>query len=134
MLFVFFVFFLLVNCFFFEKINGVIPPDEYAVNVSNSAYTNSVASLSFKFATRFGKELNKTVDPQWDIIAENLIIPIDTKEDIVLEYEGYNGQIIKQADVVLMDYPLMVSQGNYSENNLNYYGPKTDSNGPAMTW
>ncbi len=33
------------------EINGVIPPDEYAVNVNNSVYTNVVAQYSFVFAT-----------------------------------------------------------------------------------
>jgi trehalose/maltose hydrolase-like predicted phosphorylase len=32
-------------------INGVIPPDEYAVNVNNSVYTNVVASYSLSYAT-----------------------------------------------------------------------------------
>lgn len=31
-------------------INNVIPPDEYAVGVNNSVYTNVVAAMALQFA------------------------------------------------------------------------------------
>jgi hypothetical protein len=72
----------------------------------------------------------------WAKIAGGLIktMPIDTTLDIYLEHEGYTGQQIKQADVVMLTYPLDFSMPrSMGINNLNYYTPRTDINGPAMT-
>ena len=42
----------------------------------------------------------------------------------------------KQADTVLLQYPLDVNQSQaLSARNLEYYGPRVDvAGGPAMTW
>lgn len=47
----------------------------------------------------------------------------------------YHGEEIKQADVVLLPYPLLMdmpTQVHY--NDLVYYEARTDPNGPAMTY
>lgn len=45
-------------------------------------------------------------------------------------------QVIKQADVVLLGYPLGYPglTTEVRERELLYYGNRTDSQGPAMTW
>eukprot|EP01121_Diplochlamys_sp_Union-15-3_P009573 TRINITY_DN2608_c0_g1_i2.p1 TRINITY_DN2608_c0_g1~~TRINITY_DN2608_c0_g1_i2.p1 ORF type:complete len:415 (+),score=76.41 TRINITY_DN2608_c0_g1_i2:115-1245(+) len=117
------------------EINGVIPPDEYAVNIDNSVFTNVVAGMALNFTVQCGALLNFSTPSQWTEIASNIKIPIDSKNNIHLEYDGYNGGTIKQADVVLLGFPLsypMSEQMRY--NDLEYYYPRTDPNGPAMTY
>jgi len=65
-------------------------------------------------------------------------IPFDAKQNIHLEYENYNGSQIKQADVVLIGFPLMYEGPSMSKdvrkNDLLFYENRTRINGPAMTW
>jgi len=64
-----------------------------------------------------------------------MFIPFDTTKNIHLEYEGYSGTPIKQADVVLIGFPLMWPlDEQVRKNDLLYYEQRTRSNGPAMTW
>eukprot|EP01114_Cavostelium_apophysatum_P014228 TRINITY_DN3638_c0_g1_i2.p1 TRINITY_DN3638_c0_g1~~TRINITY_DN3638_c0_g1_i2.p1 ORF type:complete len:663 (+),score=121.13 TRINITY_DN3638_c0_g1_i2:160-2148(+) len=116
-------------------IDGVIPPDEYAVNVNNSVYTNVVAQYSLQFAYWAGEVLNLNPLDEWLDVASKIKIPFDNATQIHLEYDGYDGQTIKQADVVLLGYPLMYPMSQKVRyNDLVYYSNKTDPNGPAMTW
>jgi len=115
-------------------INDVIPPDEFHFG-NNSAYTNAAVSLALSFATEAAMVLNESPPPIWSHIAENLQIPFDSQQQIHLEFDNYDGSEIKQADVILMGFPLgwpMTQQ--IRENDLVYYTAVTDPNGPAMTW
>jgi len=117
-------------------INQVQTPDEYATDTDNDAYTNAGAALELQVATRVAQILGKTAPAQWDEIARGLIktMPVDAARNIYLEHQGYTGQQIKQADVVMLTYPLAFSMPqSYGINDLNYYAPRTDVNGPAMT-
>jgi trehalose/maltose hydrolase-like predicted phosphorylase len=122
-------------------INGVIPPDEYAVNVNNSIYTNVVAQISLEFAIelvrKFNLPVSETILDNWNNIAQNLYMPFDEQRQIHLEYEGYKDELIKQADVVLLKFPLMWKgyEGKTASNDLQFYEGVTDAkNGPAMTF
>jgi len=56
-------------------------------------------------------------------------------KDIHLEYNGYPGNTIKQADVILLAFPLMFPMTDQRKrNNLAYYSQRTDKGGPAMTF
>jgi hypothetical protein len=67
--------------------------------------------------------------------ARCLHIPFDATRRIHLEYEGYVDKEIKQADVVLIGFPLMWPMDpQIRKNDLLYYENKTRINGPAMTW
>jgi trehalose/maltose hydrolase-like predicted phosphorylase len=117
-------------------ITQVQTPDEYATDTDNDAYTNAAAALSLQGAVKAADILGKTVPPSWSRIASGLIktMPIDTSRNIYLEHQGYTGQQIKQADVVMLTYPLDFSMPrSMGINDLNYYTPRTDVNGPAMT-
>lgn len=62
-------------------------------------------------------------------------IPFDFNRQIHLEHDNYTVEIIKQADVVLLGYPLQYPMSSeIRENDLNYYSSVTSRNGPAMTW
>ena len=52
--FFFFFFFFFVGSTY--EINVVIPPDEYAEGVNNSAYTNAIAKISLNIALEVGVE------------------------------------------------------------------------------
>lgn len=63
---------------------------------------------------------------KWKDIAENMAVPYDTDANIVIEFQGMNGSVeIKQADVVLMNYPL---EWKYNESqalgDMNFVSPK----------
>jgi len=116
-------------------IDGVIPPDEYAVNVNNSVYTNVVASISLDFAVFCGKLLNRATPAIWTTIGSKLRIPLNTTLMLHPEYDNYKGETIKQADVILLGFPLMYSMATVlRKNDLVYYQERTDRQGPAMTY
>jgi trehalose/maltose hydrolase-like predicted phosphorylase len=118
-------------------INGVTPPDEFAVNINNSAYTNAVAALSLEFANELVSKFGRDPDPRWLEVAQGLrsSIPYDTKSGITLEFQSYHGQQIKQADVTLLSFPLrFITDPKLASANLRYYANATKDDGPAMTW
>lgn len=61
--------------------------------------------------------------------------PFDESLQIHLEYDGYNGEIIKQADVILIGFPFNFPMDEQVRlNDIVYYTNRTDNSGPAMTW
>eukprot|EP01116_Phalansterium_solitarium_P016178 TRINITY_DN3701_c0_g1_i1.p1 TRINITY_DN3701_c0_g1~~TRINITY_DN3701_c0_g1_i1.p1 ORF type:complete len:702 (-),score=253.28 TRINITY_DN3701_c0_g1_i1:809-2914(-) len=116
------------------SINNVIPPDEYAQG-DNSVFTNVVAQYSLQFATEAGKILGVETNSSWPEIASGLVILFDPTLQIHPEYAGYHGQTIKQADVVLLGFPLDYPMTQaVRKNDVVYYANRTDPAGPAMTW
>ena len=68
-------------------------------------------------------------------MANSLVILEDPVLGIHPEYEGYSGAVIKQADVVLLHYPLGMDMPlTLQKADLEYYSERTDHGGPAMTW
>ena len=117
------------------EILQVIPPDEAANGVNNSVFTNIIAQYSLRIASEFGEILSIETPAVWYEIADNIKIPFDTERQIHLEYDGYSNNTIKQADVVLLGYPLQYPMSHkIRENDLNFYSSVTSPRGPAMTW
>ena len=118
----------------------VLPPDEDPQPfVDNSVYTNIISSLSIFFANYTQCLINEEPIKSKTIVkARCMHIPFDSKRKIHLEYENYNGSQIKQADVVLIGFPLMFSGASMNKeirkNDLLFYENLTRINGPAMTW
>ncbi|KAG8437893.1 hypothetical protein GDO86_008551 [Hymenochirus boettgeri] len=114
----------------------VMPPDEYNRDVDNSAYTNALVQISLNFATELAISLQHHVPDTWTEIARKIKVPYDSKLDYHPEFDGYEkGQKVKQADVVLLGYPIMFSMtSEQRKNDLEIYESLTDPNGPAMTW
>jgi trehalose/maltose hydrolase-like predicted phosphorylase len=112
-------------------INAVMCPDEYHSNVNNSAFTNAVAKRNLEFASK----VVPSAPAIWSDIAQRLRIPYDTTLRYHPEYDGYNLSVtVKQADVILLGYPLMFNMTQeVRENDLVIYEPRTDPDGPAMT-
>ena len=91
-------------------------PDEYANNVDNPSFTLASASELLRRANemlvRQGKEANET----WAELAEKMAFP-RAESNITLEYQTMNNSVeVKQADVVLVTYPLGYGY-NYTPDN-----------------
>lgn len=99
-------------------------------------YTNVIASLAIHYAnyvTCLTKDV--PIDPVDTTKARCVYLPFDTKRQMHPEYEGYADQDIKQADVVLLGFPLLWPMDpKIRENDLLFYANKTRIDGPAMTW
>lgn len=66
--------------------------------------------------------MKQPVPAEWLKIAANIVIPFDETLQIHPEFDGYNGQTIKQADVVLLGFPLMYPMSDTVRyNDLLYY-------------
>ncbi|KFP84216.1 Acid trehalase-like 1, partial [Acanthisitta chloris] len=117
-------------------IRGVMPPDEYHCQVDNSAYTNAVARRSLSFAAEVARDLLLPVPEEWEECARKVKVPFDAERKYHPEYDGYSpGELVKQADVVLLGFPLMHPMSpEVRRNDLEIYEPVTDLAGPAMTW
>ncbi|XP_042268918.1 protein-glucosylgalactosylhydroxylysine glucosidase [Thunnus maccoyii] len=115
---------------------GVMPPDEYYRNVNNSVYTNTVAKFSLQFAAELADLLKHPAPQEWKAVAERIKIPFDKESQYHPEFDGYiKGNPVKQADTVLLGYPLGLPMSpEVRKNDLEVYEPVTDPQGPAMTW
>lgn len=72
----------------------------------------------------------------WKEIAKRIALLYDPNDNYHPQYEGYQkGTIIKQADTVLIGYPLLYKMNDsVKRNDLLTYENVTRQTGPAMTW
>lgn len=113
------------------EIHDVICADEYAEDVDNNAFTNAAARAALLAAVVAAEALGHPAPAEWAAVAAGLVLPSDG--DLVLEYDGYDGRTIKQADVELLTYPLEHPLSAQTiRTNLDTYQRATDPLGPAM--
>ncbi|WP_217230501.1 glycosyl hydrolase family 65 protein [Streptomyces anulatus] len=116
------------------SIKNVAGPDEYSNGVDDGVFTNAVAATALRNATRAARLLGQSPPAAWNQVADNLRIPYDAEKKVFLQYAGYNGSTIKQADTVLLTYPLeWPMEPGAAAATLDYYAARTDPDGPAMT-
>ncbi|WP_194919132.1 ricin-type beta-trefoil lectin domain protein [Catenulispora rubra] len=116
------------------QILNVMGPDEYQDNVNDSAYTNAAAQKTLQIAVQAAQITGNTPDANWAAVAAGLSVPFDAAGQHHLEFDGYSGQTVKQADVTMLQYPWGVPMSStVAQNDLDYYGARTDLNGPSMT-
>uniref|UniRef100_A0A914DPS5 Protein-glucosylgalactosylhydroxylysine glucosidase n=1 Tax=Acrobeloides nanus TaxID=290746 RepID=A0A914DPS5_9BILA len=121
-------------------IYNVMGPDEYHYPINNSVYMNSIAKIALNLPSYIYNNFNVTGDKPsstWVDAAKNVYILFDSKNNYHPQYEGYQfGEQIKQADVILLGYPLLVEMDpQVRKNDLLIYQASTDAlGGPAMTW
>jgi trehalose/maltose hydrolase-like predicted phosphorylase len=116
------------------SIAHVMGPDEFHTDVTNSAYTNTAAVSTLRIATRAATLVGTAADPRWATIAAGIRIGVDPTLQIHPEFDGYLGDTIKQADVVMMQYPWSAAIAKpVAQNDLDFYVRKVDPNGPSMT-
>lgn len=73
---------------------------------------------------------------RWADVERRIFIPFNADAGIVPEYARMNGSVeIKQADVVLLNYPLEFRLSEAQAlNDLDFYARAQSPDGPAMTW
>ncbi|MGH2388360.1 MAG: glycosyl hydrolase family 65 protein [Chloroflexota bacterium] len=113
------------------EIHDVIAADEYAEDVNNNAFTNGAARAALLAALAAAAVLNRPVRAAWQDVADHLVMPM--ADDLVLEFDGYDGRVVKQADVELLTFPLEYPLSReVIARNLDTYRRVTDPDGPAM--
>ena len=80
--------------------------------------------------------MTEKIPDEWLAVAGGLKYPFDRVHNYHPEFDGYSaGDAIKQADVVLLGYPIMhVTDATVRRNDLEIYENVTRQDGPAMTW
>jgi len=115
-------------------ITHVTGPDEENPNVNDEAYTNVAAKTVLEDATAAAKVVGASAPVLWSKIATGLVVPVQKKLGIHPEFAGYGGQLVKQADVTLVQYPWRFPMSkSVAKADLNYYVPRSDPEGPSMT-
>ncbi|MFI1395228.1 discoidin domain-containing protein [Streptomyces sp. NPDC020681] len=116
------------------SVTDVAGPDEYSNGVDDAVFTNAGAATALRNAARAAELLGESAPPKWRRTADGLRIPYDAQRKIFLQYAGYPGTRIKQADTVLLTYPLQwPMEPGAAAATLDHYAQRTDPDGPAMT-
>ena len=114
------------------SIKNVVGANEFAQNIDDNAFTNGSAITALQFANLAAKELGIAPNTDWKKVAENIKIH-KFPDGTTKEHSAYKGEIIKQADVNLLAYPLnIVTDKETLLKDLKYYEPKIAEEGPAM--
>jgi len=111
-------------------------PDEFSGNSSDPVYTTAIAQITLRAAHKLAAVVGKQPDPAFLKVAAGLHILYDKVLDYHPEHNGYlPNQTIKQADVVMLGYPLAYEMPIRTQrNDLAIYANVTDPDGPGMTW
>lgn len=99
-------------------LRNMTDPDEYANNIDNGAFTIASAAELLKEVNALrvseGLPINETWETQW----QNIAYP-SAPSNITLEYQTMNNSVaVKQADVVLLTYPLDYGEDYSVEDKL----------------
>jgi trehalose/maltose hydrolase-like predicted phosphorylase len=114
-------------------IDGVTGPDEENPDVNDEVYTNVGAMRTLQDAVQAAHVLGIAAPASWSQIAAGLVVPVNSNLNIHPEFSGYAGQLVKQADVTMLQYPWGYSMpGKLALGDLNYYVPRSDPGGPSM--
>ncbi|MBV8220243.1 MAG: glycoside hydrolase family 65 protein, partial [Solirubrobacterales bacterium] len=115
-------------------ITGVTGPDEENPNVNDEVYTNVGAMRTLQDATAAAQALGINAPASWTQIADNLVVPVNNALNMHPEFSGYQNQLVKQADVTLLQYPWNYAMPpKLAEGDINFYVPRTDPSGPSMS-
>lgn len=117
-----------------------IGADEWSQNpyggkqVDNNAYTIGAAKTNLQYAEAAAKVLGIKPQPEWADVASKLhfcYLP----DGIISVNQTYTGQVTKQADVILLAYPLhILTEPNEIKRNFEYYLSKVpEKQTPAMS-
>ncbi len=115
------------------EIKNVIGADEYTDVVDNNAFTNGAAIVVLRCAAQAARALGREPNPQWESVADGIVLR-QFEGSVIQEYDGYDGRVIKQADVNLLAYPLnLIADEAQVRRDLAYYEPRMDTDAPAMS-
>jgi trehalose/maltose hydrolase-like predicted phosphorylase len=114
------------------SIKNVVGANEFAANIDDNAFTNGSAITALRFAALAAREVGEKANPDWANVASKIKIHM-FPDGTTMEHSKYNGEVIKQADVNLLSYPLnIISDEETIIKDLKYYEPKLAKEGPAM--
>ena len=112
-------------------ISGVTGPDEENPDVTDEAYTNTAAAATLRIAVQAARRVGATVPAGYTAIADGLPVPVNG--GVHPEFSGYQGQMVKQADVTMLQYPWNLPMAPATaRHDLDYYVPRSDPDGPSM--
>ncbi len=120
------------------SVTGVEGPDEHHYPVDDSAYTNVAAKTALDLASRAAVLTGNQVPARWGEVADGLVVPAPGSGSMPAhvrpEFRGYTGDVVKQADTVMLTYPWEYRQSRAVDlADLRYYAQRYDPDGPAMT-
>lgn len=117
-------------------IGNTTGPDEYHEHVTDSAFGNAIARATLLAACELAAPAGAKCNSTFTYVAEHLHIPHDPKQDFHPEFVGFNVSMkIKQADTILMSYPLRVDMPYSTRlHDLEVYSKVQDPHGVAMSW
>ena len=81
-------------------------PDEYSNGVNDAVFTNAGAATALRNATRAAQVLGEHAPGSGRRSPASSASPSTTSKQVFVQYDGYKGTKIKQADTVLLMYPL----------------------------
>ncbi|MBQ7996230.1 MAG: glycoside hydrolase family 65 protein [Paludibacteraceae bacterium] len=122
------------------QIINCIGADEWSRNpyggkqVDNNAYTIGAAKTNLQYALSAAKVLGIKTPQEWTE-AESRLHWKYLSDNVIAVNETYDGQVTKQADVILLAYPLhLLTDPGEIERNIAYYKSKVpDKQTPAMS-
>ena len=102
--------------------------------MDNNAYTIGVAKTNLQLADAAAKVLGIKPPKEWSEAAGKLRF-VYMPDGIIAVNRTYTGQVTKQADVILLAYPLnLLTDAAEIERNIEYYMSKVpDKQTPAMS-
>ena len=117
-----------------------IGADEWSKNpyggkqVDNNAYTIGAAKTNLQYAIAAAKVLGVKPSQTWSETADKLHF-VYMPDGIIAVNQTYSGEVTKQADVILLAYPLhLLTEAREIERNIEYYMAKVpDKQTPAMS-
>jgi trehalose/maltose hydrolase-like predicted phosphorylase len=114
-------------------IDHVTGPDEENPDVNDEAFTNVGAKTTLQAAIQAAHVIGMPVPASWPVIAAGLVVPVNSHH-IHPEFSSYRSQLVKQADVTLLQYPWQFPMAkSVAQNDINFYVPRTDPGGPSMS-
>lgn len=114
-------------------VRGVMGADEWAVFVDDDAYTNGAVKRALEYASSAAKILGMKAPEEWKTIADAMYFE-SFADGVTREHSTYDGADIKQADAVLLYWPLGLTDGAQALKDMEYYLEKVPKKGtPAMT-
>nr|MDO8113075.1 hypothetical protein [Candidatus Sigynarchaeota archaeon] len=114
----------------------VIPADEHVFpgRCDDNAFTNLYTGICIGIGIDWCAKLKVPCPPEWKEIRDHMFYNFDEKRQLVLEYTGYKGQPIKQADTDLLTFPLEYPFPDaVKRNNMLYYFDKLPKNHIMMS-
>lgn len=117
------------------SVRNVTGADEYANNVDDNAFTNAAARRALEYACKAAALCGEPVPAAWQTVGNNLRM-LRFENGVTREHASYRGEMIKQADVNLLGYPLgLVNDPEILKKDMEYYAERIDpKDGPAMSY